>query len=99
MGLLARAVCFSTHDEESPESQERFGTVGGQEAVQRLPPECAIVGSGDGEVRLHETGELEECASSRPATLLSVMRKHVRALCVSVLVVQPERPAITKSVP
>lgn len=48
------------------QSQAQLDTIGGQKAGQRLPPECAIVGSGDGEVRLLETSELEDCASSRP---------------------------------
>lgn len=64
-----------------------------------MPPECAIVGSGDGEVRLRETGELEECASSRPLRLLGAMRKHVRGLRVSVLVAQLERSVAMSSVP
>lgn len=65
-----------------------------QKAVERLPPGCAIVGSGDGEVWLHETGErmsVEECASSRPVSLLSAFRQHVRSASVSVPAARPER--------
>lgn len=65
-----------------------------QQAVQRLPPTCAIVGDGDGEVWLYETGErmpVLECASSRLVRLLSAIREHVRSGSISMSAMLPER--------
>ena len=99
MGQLARAVCFSTHDDNSEKSQERFDTVGGQKAVQQLPPKCAIVGSGDGEVRLHETGELEDCASCRRVASWAQCA-NMFELCASARpFAQPERSVAMMSRP